>query len=173
MSIQDWGAVGEIVGAIAVVVTLLYLAGQIRQNTQVARSAARQAITQGATDFARNLTESGELTDLLHRSLDGQALEPNEMLRVQAFFYMTMRQYENIHYQHLSGMLDEADWSGFRENLKGLFGTTLYYDYWGMEHQFYNPTFQGLVKQIISELQVEHGVTSEVTPEVDRFPKYS
>jgi len=173
MSIQDWGAVGEIVGAIAVVVTLLYLAGQIRQNTQVARSATRQAITQGATDFARNLTESGELTDLLHRSLDGQALEPNEMLRVQAFFYMTMRQYENIHYQHLSGMLDEADWSGFRENLKGLFGTTLCYDYWGMEHRFYNPTFQGLVKQIISELQVERGVTSEVTPEVDRFPKYS
>lgn len=31
MTIQDWGAMGEVVGAIAVVVTLAYLATQIRQ----------------------------------------------------------------------------------------------------------------------------------------------
>ena len=34
MSIQDWGAIGEIVGAIAVVASLIYLAVQIRQNTR-------------------------------------------------------------------------------------------------------------------------------------------
>lgn len=34
MSIQDWGAIGEIVGALAVVASLIYLAVQIRQNTR-------------------------------------------------------------------------------------------------------------------------------------------
>ena len=34
MTIQDWGALGEIIGAIAVVASLVYLAVQIRQNTQ-------------------------------------------------------------------------------------------------------------------------------------------
>ena len=34
MSIQDWGAIGEIVGALAVVASLVYLAMQIRQNTR-------------------------------------------------------------------------------------------------------------------------------------------
>jgi len=34
VTIQDWGAIGEIVGAIAVVASLVYLAIQIRQNTQ-------------------------------------------------------------------------------------------------------------------------------------------
>ena len=34
LSIQDWGAIGEIVGAIAVVASLIYLAVQIRQNTR-------------------------------------------------------------------------------------------------------------------------------------------
>jgi hypothetical protein len=32
-TVQDFGAVGEFVGAIGVVVTLVYLAYQIRQNT--------------------------------------------------------------------------------------------------------------------------------------------
>ena len=38
MSIQDWAAIGEIVGAIAVLVTLIYLTAQIRQNTRQIRS---------------------------------------------------------------------------------------------------------------------------------------
>ena len=33
MTIQDWGAIGEVVGAAAVVASLIYLAVQIRQNT--------------------------------------------------------------------------------------------------------------------------------------------
>ena len=35
MTWQDWGSIGEIVGAIAVVITLIYLAKQIKQNTLV------------------------------------------------------------------------------------------------------------------------------------------
>ena len=34
MSIQDWGAIGEVVSAIGVIVTLIYLTTQLRQNTQ-------------------------------------------------------------------------------------------------------------------------------------------
>ena len=33
MSIQDWAAIAEIIGAVAVVASLVYLAVQIRQNT--------------------------------------------------------------------------------------------------------------------------------------------
>ena len=29
MTIQDWGAIGEVIGALAVVVTLIYLARQV------------------------------------------------------------------------------------------------------------------------------------------------
>ncbi len=33
MSIQDWAALAEIIGAVAVVASLIYLAVQVRQNT--------------------------------------------------------------------------------------------------------------------------------------------
>ena len=35
MTIQDWGAIGEIVGGLAVIVTLGYLAFQLRQNAML------------------------------------------------------------------------------------------------------------------------------------------
>ena len=37
MDIQDWGALGEVLGAIGVVVTLIYLARQIRENSRQMR----------------------------------------------------------------------------------------------------------------------------------------
>ena len=37
LSIQDWGALGEILGALAVIVTLVYLARQIRENSRQIR----------------------------------------------------------------------------------------------------------------------------------------
>ena len=43
MSIQDWGAIGEVVGAIAVLVTLVYLAKQIKHSSEVAMLSVLQA----------------------------------------------------------------------------------------------------------------------------------
>jgi hypothetical protein len=37
VTIQDWGAVGEMLGAIGVIVTLIYLARQIRENSRQTR----------------------------------------------------------------------------------------------------------------------------------------
>jgi hypothetical protein len=40
MSIQDWGAIGEIVSGIAVVISLVYLALQMRMNTKTLKANA-------------------------------------------------------------------------------------------------------------------------------------
>ena len=46
MSIQDWGAIGEVVSAIGVVLTLIYLTTQIRQNTRQLQSQGHQGMTE-------------------------------------------------------------------------------------------------------------------------------
>ena len=51
MTIQDWGAIGEIVGAIAVVVTLGYLASQIRYARLAASDASRLGRSDGVRDI--------------------------------------------------------------------------------------------------------------------------
>ena len=44
MTIQDLGSIGEVVGAIATVATLIYLAIQIRSHTYAVQSAAAQSV---------------------------------------------------------------------------------------------------------------------------------
>ena len=52
MLLDDLGNVGEFLGSIAVVVSLLYLAVQIRQNTRSVRAAVYQEFTRESSQLA-------------------------------------------------------------------------------------------------------------------------
>ena len=52
MTIFELGALGEFVDSIAVVVTLVYLAIQIRHNTTSVRAATYQALVESYSEFS-------------------------------------------------------------------------------------------------------------------------
>lgn len=60
-------AVGQVLGAIAVFVTLLYLARQIRLSNRQARLDAYRETMGSLNAWVRSLCESEELTDLVIR----------------------------------------------------------------------------------------------------------
>lgn len=59
------GAVGEILGAIAVVATLIYLAKQIRQNSQAVEVAALRDTTDQWNQWSEVLATSSDLADIV------------------------------------------------------------------------------------------------------------
>ncbi len=76
MSIQDWGAIGEIVGALAVVASLIYLAMQIRQNTrqismslESAKLAAFERTVESSNHAREVLITNPEVADLFLKGL--------------------------------------------------------------------------------------------------------
>ena len=70
-TIQDLGAIGEFVGALGVVITLGYLAYQIRQNTTqskqntlTAKAAAVNASNPSLRETRRSIFESEEMAEI-------------------------------------------------------------------------------------------------------------
>lgn len=51
MTIQNWGAMSDIVAAVAVLITLIYLAVQIRQNTKTMRATSTREILFKLSDW--------------------------------------------------------------------------------------------------------------------------
>ena len=129
-------AIGEIVGAAAVVVTLAYLAIQIRNSTKIARSSTRQAIASMAfvMDFKREDVDDADWVRLLARN------------------YIGMRHYENIHYQYLCGMIEPDEWLGFRRNLKSVLQWRSMEVYWQNENQYYSDAFREEIGEIQTEI---------------------
>ncbi|MGR8950540.1 MAG: hypothetical protein ACU84Q_21050, partial [Gammaproteobacteria bacterium] len=77
------GAVGEIIGATAVVVSLVYLAGQIRTQNRESKMAAAHEIIAAFRAMQVPL-QSSELAELWHRAITNfESL--NDLERMQVF----------------------------------------------------------------------------------------
>lgn len=89
MTLQDLGALGEIVGAVAVVLSLLYVAAPIRQNTRSLRSATSFAVNQALAELnGRWVANADGFTELWLRGcadLDGLAPLERERFSRQAY----------------------------------------------------------------------------------------
>ena len=83
LTLQDLGALGELVGAIAVALTLLYVAAQIRQNTRSLRSSTAFAVNQALAEInGRWVSNANGFTDLwLRGCVDLDSLTPLERER--------------------------------------------------------------------------------------------
>ena len=86
MTIQDWGAIGEVLGAVGVIVTLLYLTVQIRQNNRNLHEANSSSISQSLSSLNSRISSSAEFTELFLRGrADIEDLNPVEHDRFRAW----------------------------------------------------------------------------------------
>ena len=75
-------AVAEIFGTFAVVVTLIYVAIQIRQSNRESQSSTAWAITNSLNEFAGRITANSELASVWNRGIaDFQGLDATEQER--------------------------------------------------------------------------------------------
>ncbi len=82
---QILGNYGEFVGAIAVVLTLIYLTIQIRQNTKTTMATVRQGRAAHASNLAELFSNSPYLPEINEKLVQGQDVDDVERSR----FYFT------------------------------------------------------------------------------------
>ena len=118
MTIQDLGSIGELVGAIATVGTLLYLAIQIRANTKAARGSTLQSTVQFSANWVESLYRDPELALVFDRGRENSdSLSEAEHAR---FFYIMIglvRMAQNVHYQFDQGLMSKDIWDGYCESI--------------------------------------------------------
>ena len=68
MSIQDLAAFGELVGAIAVVASLLYVGKQLRQSNAMSRSEIRNELSAQANAWATSIAASPSLSEAMSKA---------------------------------------------------------------------------------------------------------
>ncbi len=119
MTLQDLGNLGEFLGSIGVIGSLVYLAIQIRQNTRSVRAAALQEAVRDAAQATDQLGRDPELTRIWFAGQrDFEALTGEERQRFAVYSTSVFRRYENIIYQAHHGALDPESWEGIRKQLR-------------------------------------------------------
>ena len=159
MNWQAIGAIGEIVGAVAVVATLLYLARDIRQNSRSLAISALRDTTANWNQWGQMVATSADLADIVvrgNRSIG--ELSETEALRYGAFvqsFFDNVETFRSLIVDHQV----ERDLSGLEAILARRIALPGYQGWWSENTADYSPAFIRWVEQVRAQMGSDPALT--------------
>ena len=123
MTLNDLANLGKVIGALAVVVSLFYVASQIRQNTNAVRSATAQTVHEHFANWYHLIAADAELAQIAANGLrDYSSLSEQERVRFIATFMSFISYSQNAFLKWREGLLKPALWLGWEQVMMNLFG---------------------------------------------------
>lgn len=104
MTVGDLGIIANLLSAIAVLGTLIYLSRQVRQGNLLAKSHARQRMVEQTNEELYTLANDANLRECFLKGLD---LSREEQGKLHFFLIAAMRQREWEWFQYRDGVIDE------------------------------------------------------------------
>lgn len=142
-------AVSQMIGSIAVVISVLYLAVQLRSSTRVARVAAQDAAAAALRDVTKPFMENAELGRLWRIGLeDFQSLSADDQARFFHAAYQFLKALETIHFHYVDGLLDAQLWEGWRELLRHYVATPGFEYYLNLRGAVFSARFRKFIHEL-------------------------
>lgn len=110
MTIEQFGSIGEVIGGLATVATLAYLAVQIRANTQLMRAQSRRASNLRISEVAMGLAHDQQLVGIFRRGLASPgSLGPDELIQFTFLLSQFLSVVELVFADVRAGVSDAAE----------------------------------------------------------------
>ena len=111
MTLDDLGNLGEFVGAVAVVASLLYLAAQIRQNSRLLRASAIQSAATITAGSLSTIARDSNAARVLARGMaDFDSLAGEDAVQCSAVLFLIFNEVQNSFRMHREGLIPEERW---------------------------------------------------------------
>ncbi len=161
-TIQALGSLGEFVGALAVVISLIYLAGQMQQNTTSVRAASFNSMVQNSITLLEHSFRDSEFAAFLYRAeRDPSELTPAEKVRWDAYMTAAYRHFGNLVYQYRVGALDRQMWESYERTLREHLRTPSWGAWFNLNRHVFSDALQTHVDRVLAELEDEKRQRSE------------
>lgn len=161
-TIQALGNLGEFVSALAVVVSLIYLAGQMKQNTTSVRAASFNSMVQNSIALLEHSFRDSEFAAFLYRAeTDPSRLSPAEKVRWDAYMTAVYRHFGNLVYQYGVGALDRQMWESYERTLREHLRTPSWGAWFRANQHVFSNSLQEHVAHVLAELDADKKAEAE------------
>ena len=104
----------EIVAAIAVIVSLVYVGNEVQSNTAAIRGASMQAIATSDAETLMTVASDASLSEIIRRGhLDPSQLDEAENFRYFLFMRNFWLSFQNIYQQRELELIDRSVWQSY------------------------------------------------------------
>ncbi len=144
------GAIGELVGAAAVVLTLVYLARQVGQASEEAQRNRFGNLNDEISRVADSWGRDSELSDIVFRGLhDPLSLNPHEAFRFNSSAFRMFKAWESVFQYSREGGVHQWGADGFHTTMTDLLGLPGMQKYWADRRHWFSPIFVEEVERLL------------------------
>ena len=150
--IETTAQVAEIIAAFAVVISLVYVGLEIRQNTEAIQSANQQSGLALGNEWDSWLRDQTFASLYVESSKDLSALSAVQQLQLDKFIGQGLNLWEFAFYSHREGLMDDEPWEGwdrfFRREAQG---RKVWRLLWESKRDSYGESFQAHVDSYLGD----------------------
>ncbi len=153
MTLSQLADVGELLGGIAVVASLVYLAVQIRQNTRTVRGSTLHHNTELWNSMFFRLAEPGTAQAYVAGMAANRDIRP---LHYTQFFFVCRAMFlafENQYYQMRQGVLDPETYAAYQRSISTQFlAFPGFRVWWRQSRSVFSPPFVAHIDAMIADV---------------------
>ncbi len=155
MNWEAIGAIGELLGAIAVVISLIYVALQVRSGTQALKTSTRGAAFRSLQEWNYAVLSEPDLAWIFQRGMaEPQVLDEHQQARFVHLMFSYLKLFENIYLHLLDGSVGAEAWEHNKEVLAAFANLPGTQRYWSGRRPIFDPRFA----DVFDSLEAPDGV---------------
>ena len=167
MTLEHYAYLAEIIGVIIIVVTLIFLTVQARQNGMLLRSEARRTQVDKDVELIHTIIDS---PDIAESFVSPGKLQYDKKIRLYFWLIAFCRAREHQWFEYRNAVLDETAWKSYSMVIPWAFGTERNRRYWKLFCGNFDSGFvelvNGMIEAVISAPSV-HPETWQELAEMD------
>jgi len=152
-ALKDYALAAEIIGAISVVVSLIYVGVSVNQNTNAVMVANHQALVamdQNTNGWFRD-PEFAAAFEIAMGDASELSTVQNQQYRI--FLADKFNAWEFAFLTHDNGMMEENTWEGWDAHYRSLLQQPGGLRYWAQGKEGYSPAFGSYLDSILAQIE--------------------
>ena len=150
-------AISQVVAAIGVIISLIHLAAQIRNNTREVRSASFNAVTEAFNQFNLLVGQNAQVASLILRGWnDYSQLDGIEELQFDLLMLGLFRVHESVFYQSNRGTMERDLREAENRSLVSLLAEPGIKDWWRDNPYSFTREFRAHIERLVERAESQN-----------------
>jgi hypothetical protein len=142
INLRSAALVAEIVGGLAVIVSLIFVGVQLAQANKLERNAAMQRHVEAVTNLQTTAIERPALIEAFRKAAQGEELSIPERINVESFLMYSDRTGEGLYLQYLDGQIEPDLWEAHRAQGRPLHNSPTARAVWAARRMWFTPRYR-------------------------------
>ncbi len=158
MTMATFSAIAEIIAALGIIASLVFVGEQMRRNTRSVKGATYQSVISEVVSSTTAIAADKDLARIFFAGLANfDALDMAEQQRAGFLFTTIFRQFENIHYQWENGFMDQENRAGWENAISSYYNLPGFRKWWDIRGHIFSERFRDFLKESSDDLGEHEG----------------